>query len=268
MRISTLIPWSRYRQTSVLACASLVLVFQFPIAQHAHLLHQSSLLPPVMSSTQLEAPSRELPASEEYTVPDQEVVISLNGGGRVLHPSFTPTTASSSFCVQWDDINTDDWWTHHPEYTTTHENATHTCFSYIKNDATRLFYQRLHDNQFFGNCSVTQTRHMWSSGWGSDMSNLVYGLLKGLEDQTPFAVGFLAYKPWWHYAANKKVRTSLVCHGYATEHFGSQFANYFLGCLQRDMPTKGYFLLLFTLDELQSCPTTPNQPKASRSKEG
>jgi hypothetical protein len=128
--------------------------------------------------------------------------VTVKDSKKILKRSADPP---EHFCVPWE-LNTDDWWTHHPEWRVTMENDTHTCFSFFK-DNMAIKFRKIYENQFHNrnNCSKVHTRHMWSSGWGSDLNNIMDGLQNGLEEEIPFALAFKNYKPWWHYSANKKV---------------------------------------------------------------
>lgn len=110
------------------------------------------------------------------------------------------------FCVGWS-TNTDDWWTHHPEWEVAEENDLFTCFRETNNTV----WQRVYDNQFRNDCSKVYTRHMWSSGFGTDLENVVLGLQKAMELKKPLAMTLIPPKRWWHYSANKADGSNATC---------------------------------------------------------
>ena len=81
------------------------------------------------------------------------------------------STEGSTFCLEWE-VNSDEWWTHHPEWFVSHENDTHYCFTRYDENKSK-FLRELYDIQFHGNCSNVTTKVMWSSGWGADFSNVL-----------------------------------------------------------------------------------------------
>lgn len=112
-------------------------------------------------------------------------------------------TYSSQFCVTWD-VQTDGWWTHHPEWEVSTENDTHFCFQPIENPEKLNQMQRLYAIQFQSECSMTATRNntgiykeMISSGWAADWMEVVDGLQYALENSLPFSV---FKRGQWHYA--------------------------------------------------------------------
>jgi len=113
----------------------------------------------------------------------------------------TPFRESNDpFCVPWE-LNTDDWWTHHPDWYVSGENNTHYCFSPIEDRKKAAVFRRLYDVQFNGDCSNITTKRMWSSGFGADFQNVVDGLVNayhtGIPTQMYVAEGA------WHYAGKK-----------------------------------------------------------------
>jgi hypothetical protein len=64
-------------------------------------------------------------------------------------------------CFVWDDgENADHWWTHHPLWSVSTENDTHSCFQYTPDP----YYRKVYTNQFLSDCSKVTTRYMWNSG--------------------------------------------------------------------------------------------------------
>jgi Alpha-(1,6)-fucosyltransferase N- and catalytic domains len=109
---------------------------------------------------------------------------------------------TSPWCVSWD-INTDDWWTHNPQWYISDENETHFCFS-RHDDSNAILLDRLHQVQFHSNCSAAGGgiyKDMVSSGWASDWTHVMDGLQYALDNAVPFA---LEQRGPWHYAASSQ----------------------------------------------------------------
>ena len=113
------------------------------------------------------------------------------------------------FCVSWG-VNTDEWWTHHPEWDVAEENRTHTCFARYNNADSR-YRMAIYENQWKSNCSDRFVWKMWSSGFGADISNLAEGIIYGEIEHKPFVVTFKGRIQWWHYAAKKQDGTNATC---------------------------------------------------------
>jgi hypothetical protein len=53
---------------------------------------------------------------------------------------------------------------------------------------------------------------MWSSGFGTDLENVVLGLQKAtMELHQPLTTALLHPRPWWHYSANKHDGSNATC---------------------------------------------------------
>jgi hypothetical protein len=119
---------------------------------------------------------------------------------------------SSSFCHTWS-VNSDEWWTHHPDWEIFQETDDGYCFRLIQDKGKAEFMRKLYKNQYQGNCSNIFPVKMWSSGFGADMTNLKRALSHSLYAGRPMEV--TTYP--WHYAApdeaNKgnKVRSKPAC---------------------------------------------------------
>ena len=85
-----------------------------------------------------------------YAAPLEADVVMFNFQ-KILNQSANP---SENFCVPWD-VNTDDWWTHHPKWRVTHENDTHTCFSIFHDSTAR------HACAPYVCLFVNKTHHFW-----------------------------------------------------------------------------------------------------------
>lgn len=103
---------------------------------------------------------------------------------------------NQTFCVPWE-VNMDDWWTHHVDWSISKENETHQCFAQIVDSEKADFLRKLYDIQFHGNCSSVYTKLMWNSGWGADIRNVIDGLQEAIKASRPMEV--YASRPW-HYA--------------------------------------------------------------------
>lgn len=83
------------------------------------------------------------------------------------HPPYTDSllpVPNGIQCFRWhdDDEKSDHWWTHHPLWSVSFENDTHSCFrSDILLDP---YYIKVYANQFLSDCSNVTTRYMWDSG--------------------------------------------------------------------------------------------------------
>lgn len=77
---------------------------------------------------------------------------------------------ASLLCSPWE-INIDDFWQNHPDWEPSLENATHTCFSPIKDPEKAAFLQKLHKQQFPDNpkeaCSKVAVSWFQDFGLGS-----------------------------------------------------------------------------------------------------
>ena len=118
---------------------------------------------------------------------------------------------SSLFCVTWD-VQTDGWWTHHPEWEVSTENDTHFCFQPIENPEKVDQMLKLYAIQFQSECSTTATRNdsgifkeMISSGWAADWMEVIDGLQYALEKSVPFSV---FKRGQWHYAHDLESKVS------------------------------------------------------------
>ena len=109
---------------------------------------------------------------------------------------------TSPWCVSWN-INTDDWWTHNPQWYISDENETHFCFSrHHPSSNITMQLDRLHQIQFHSNCSAAPGgiyKDMVSSGWASDWAHVMDGLQYAYDNSVPFA---LEQRGPWHYAAS------------------------------------------------------------------
>ena len=108
---------------------------------------------------------------------------------------------NATYCVSWE-TNTDEWWTHHPDWYVSQENDTHYCFSPIKNRRKAAIFRKLYQVQFkTGDCSKVITKQMWSSGWGADLENVVDALVNAYKTGIPAQVHVV--EDAWHYAGKK-----------------------------------------------------------------
>mmetsp|Transcript_1624 Transcript_1624/g.4350 ORF Transcript_1624/g.4350 Transcript_1624/m.4350 type:complete len:563 (-) Transcript_1624:94-1782(-) len=114
------------------------------------------------------------------------------------------------FCTTWLRP-LDEWWAHNPEWGFESASDEFQCFERYHDDKAR-FLRGVYDLQWSGDCTAVHTRHMWSSGWGADFSNVADGLLLGFEDKRPFQITFDPHdNHWWHYAAVKEDGSNPTC---------------------------------------------------------
>ena len=117
-----------------------------------------------------------------------------------LDVSYRSDGSTKPFCLPWH-VNSDKWWTHHPDWRVTKETEDHYCFRHMRDKSEAKFHTDLYNNQFEGNCSNVLVKKMWSSGFGADMMNLMDGLRYGHVSGIPFQVYTEDFG--WHYAAPK-----------------------------------------------------------------
>jgi hypothetical protein len=151
--------------------------------------------PPSPASTTSSTMSR--PPASSTSDPTKKGIISVTPFNASLFDT------SREFCVEWH-IDTDDWWTHRPDWMVTIENETHYCMSPIQDQNVTdgaekaQFLRNLYDNQFRNNCSNLHMLHMVNQGWGSDLRNVYHGLAYGMDQHRP--VQFYLYpfdrRPW------------------------------------------------------------------------
>lgn len=116
-----------------------------------------------------------------------------------LLTSTKPNQTNNLYCQPWD-VDTDEWWTHHPEWEVSIENDTHYCFSSIQVEVKARLFRQLYEVGFSpdANCSHVITKRMVSSGWGTDILNVADGLLYSSRTNLPLQM----WAPTlWHYAA-------------------------------------------------------------------
>lgn len=144
------------------------------------------------------------------------------------------------FCVSWD-VDTDAWWTHHPDWSVTAENATHYCFDLMRDPAKAQFFRQLYNLQFPTNCSDSVTMEMISQGFGSDYRSVYQGLTYALDHQRTVVM----YLPFpWIYAVGPQTWIN------GTRQFISPRAARTAACPEKN--AECYFL------NLTHCPADPN----------
>jgi hypothetical protein len=75
----------------------------------------------------------------------------------------------------------------------------------------RQLQEALYQNQWNNNCSSVYSRQMMNSGWRADLTNVVFGLIKSLDQKKSFAVQQDSNLGFWRYAANKKDGYNPAC---------------------------------------------------------
>lgn len=118
-----------------------------------------------------------------------------------------PTNTMTLFCVPWA-VNTDDWWTHAPDWDVAEENDLFTCF---RKSNHSVVWTSIYQNQFQNDCNSTVTRSMWSSGFGSDIENVALSIQLAMERHVPLTMALVPPKLWWHYSANKHDGSNATC---------------------------------------------------------
>lgn len=88
------------------------------------------------------------------------------------------------FCVPWY-VDSDAWWTRHPDWSVSRENRTHYCFAPMSDPEKASLFRRLHEVQFGGNCSNAWTRFMNNQGWASDFRHVIDALQHAAETGLP-----------------------------------------------------------------------------------
>lgn len=58
-------------------------------------------------------------------------------------------------CAPWH-VDTDTWWTHHPEWEVSSENTTHTCYALLSDDTRKQFLRQLYNRQWGENYNNNQ----------------------------------------------------------------------------------------------------------------
>ena len=113
---------------------------------------------------------------------------------------FATNIQNSSFCLPWS-VNSDLWWTHHPDWFVSEENQQEYCFSIIPDEKKRNYFLNFYQTQFPPNQTCpndnTHLSNMWSSGWGADIENVASQLMYANHVGRPMEVN---RRPW-HYAA-------------------------------------------------------------------
>eukprot|EP00985_Skeletonema_marinoi_P005052 scaffold2186_cov94-Skeletonema_marinoi.AAC.1 len=119
------------------------------------------------------------------------------------------TEVNGTVCFRWsEELEADQWWNHHPSFEPFSENDDGACFIRMPLGEKSDFFNKLHSLQYdMDKCPQVHTRHMWSTGWGSDFKNIAGGLLYGIENDRPFQISFVkegyAWQEGWHYSAFK-----------------------------------------------------------------
>lgn len=186
-------------------------VLKLPLLQHSEV--AAGFAPP-KAEEKLRSRDGEQPTADDVELDRSQdrAASSISPARSTASNSFPPDpTTTNEFCVTWS-TETDEWWTHAYEWVLGGENDTHQCFQKAANNYTIQLYRRLYENQWKTDCSRgVYTRHMYSSGWGSDIENVVLGMQKALWDHVPLLITQISAKPWWHYAAVKEDGSNPAC---------------------------------------------------------
>jgi hypothetical protein len=115
------------------------------------------------------------------------------------------TETLDRICHPWT-YNSDEWWTHHVDWEVVLENDTHYCFEEMPPSPRRHYLREMYKNQYqftadgSPNCSQVLSVRMWSSGWGSAISNVISGLHNGLNMHQPVQTAYNPVEPGWGYS--------------------------------------------------------------------
>ena len=102
--------------------------------------------------------------------------------------------ANGTVCFKWSEgLEADRWWEYNPDFEPLDDESDEgACFARIQSVDKRSFTKNLHTLQYnVSRCHEVVTRHMWSTGWGSDFNNVAGGLLRGVNSKKPFQVSFV-----------------------------------------------------------------------------
>ena len=107
-----------------------------------------------------------------------------------------------SFCLPWDrgQKESDDWWTHHPDWEVFNETQAGYCFRPAVHTLKREYLTQVYQRQFQGtDCSKRQlfVTRMWSSGWSADITNLIHTMQYAHLHGQAMEITSIP----WHYAA-------------------------------------------------------------------
>ena len=109
------------------------------------------------------------------------------------------TEVNGTVCFKWSEaLEADLWWSHQPEFEPFNESDDGACFVRMQWAEKRAFFKKLHALQHdVDKCHLVNTRHMWSTGWGSDFLNVGLGLLYALENDRPLQISFVDSNDVW-----------------------------------------------------------------------
>jgi hypothetical protein len=120
-----------------------------------------------------------------------------------LHSDPFPPITRQRVCLLWS-LNSDDWWTHHPDWFIAVENDTHYCFDPLPEDSEKaVFMRNVYRVQFETNCSNVVTLQMWHSGWGADYVNIVNKMDLTMAQGQPLQTQLPAPEQGWNFAARE-----------------------------------------------------------------
>ena len=127
------------------------------------------------------------------------------------------TCSSTRCCAPWE-VNTDDWWQHHPGWEPSLANDTHTCFDAILDvpKGKLRFMHNLHNNQWNGNCSNVLARMVVNSGFAATVHPFLKAIAAAYEAKRPFEFSHRVEDFIWRYANNNNTpvckQASLYCY--------------------------------------------------------
>jgi hypothetical protein len=117
------------------------------------------------------------------------------------------------YCAPWE-VDSDNWWLHHPDWEPSTENETAYCFAPIKDTEKATSLKELHKHQWTGNCSEIERSCEMNSGFGASTGWLQDSFWHASKQSKPFQI-LLNGRRWlyatannasWAYCENKDTR--------------------------------------------------------------
>lgn len=105
-------------------------------------------------------------------------------------------------CAPWM-MNTDEWWTHHPEWTSAGDNFTHTCFQLVSDPAQRSFLRSIYHLQWElhqGDCGKVVQQTQISSGYAAALMATARSFYASYQQQRPFQITRGHAKANWNFS--------------------------------------------------------------------
>jgi hypothetical protein len=136
-------------------------------------------------------------ASSPYEVIRPETESDANRDSSTLNCHNTQDEGPE-YCAPWE-VDSDNWWLHHPDWEPSTENETAYCFAPIKDTEKATFLKELHDFQWTGNCSEVEKSCEVNSGFGASTGWLQDSFWHASKQSKPFQI-LLNGRPRWLYS--------------------------------------------------------------------